>query len=362
MSLHNYVKSFAPKGFLWKLTLLNTVVIIAAIALSSWAVYNTACFLAEGIGNFDEQRQQQFNGTLLQYLLIFSMIGIIAGGLLHFYMTKKIVGPIRKLIASTEKLKQGEYPQKITVGTDDEVGQLIKQYNGLIQQLQANEQERHRLVSDVSHELRTPLSNLSGYLQALKTGMIQGNETLFHALHDEANRLSQLVEQLELLKEWDHSGTDKFANKQSVAMSTQINQCVSLFDWKLKELDIPVEVNAVAAPVKVQVEALQQVLHNLLDNAIRYYEGNGPITITGEKERAKYRISFTGPSKTIPQADQANIFDRFYRIESSRDRQTGGSGLGLAIVREVVKKHNGQVGVDSKEGTTTFWVSFPVEG
>lgn len=359
MSLRRWLASVAPKGFLWKLTLLNTVIIVGAIALSSFAVYHTACFLVEGIGDLGEQRQQQFNATLFQYLWIFSIIGITTGGLLHFYLTKKLFRPIKKLIASTEQLKRGEYPDEIVASSQDEVGELIRQYNGLLQQLQANEHERQRLVSDISHEIRTPLSNLSGYLHALKTGLIEGDKELFHSLSEEANRLAQLINQLELLKEWNSIITKKITKKQLVDISEQINQCVAMFNWKLMRSDIPVKVGAERQEMMLHVEGIQQVLNNLLDNAIRYYTGNGPIVITGIKEDSDYLISFSGPSINIPLKDRDKLFERFYRPEASRNRETGGSGLGLAIVKEIIERHRGQVGVETKEEITTFWVKIP---
>ncbi|MGM8213182.1 sensor histidine kinase [Virgibacillus sp. W0430] len=339
---------------------MNVVIISVSIVVSSWAIYETACFLVEGITNFDEQRQQQFNATLLQYLWTFSIIAVVVGAMAHFYMTKKLVQPIRTLIASTEKLKEGNYPKEIVVTSDDEIAELTKQYNGLLRQLQADEQERKRFVSDISHELRTPLSNLNGYLHALKSGLIEGDKALFLALSEEANRLSRLVDELDVLKEWNEITTQSLMKKQLIDVSEQIHQCVAMFRWKVLKSAIDVQVNASPVKIKVHVEGLQQILNNLLDNAIRYYEGDGSILVTGEQEDIFYRISFSGPSSKIPHKDEANIFKRFYRVEASRNRKTGGSGLGLAIVKEIVERHNGKVGVYSEGTVTTFWVLLPL--
>lgn len=358
MSLLKRIIDIIPKGFLWRLTVLNTLIIIASIIFSSWMIYHVACFLVEGIGNFDQQRQQQFNATLFQYMWVFSLIGIVAGGMLHFYLTRKLVHPIRKLIFSTKQLQNGTYPEPIQIPyKDDEISELIYQYNQLIQQLQANEQERHRLVTDLSHEIRTPVSNINGYLHALKSGMIKGNKDLFRDLHEEANRLSELIDQISLLKEWNDTSKQNFVRKEIINIYELIHQSVNLFRWKLKQANIPIELDVQPMKGCIYKEGFQQILHNLLDNAIQYYEGSGSIMIAGKAvEKNKYHIRVSGPSQPIPKEAENKVFERFYRIESSRNRLNGGSGLGLAIVKDIVEQHNGKVGVKSEEGITTFWV------
>src|SRR5699024_10264626 len=146
--------SLLPFGFLWRLTFLNTLIIVIATVFSGWAIYNTACFVAGNVGDFDAVRQQHFNRTLFGYLWIFMLIAAITASVLHFFLTKRLIKPIRHLIESTLQMKQGHYPEPIKVYKNDEIGQLVLQYNGLIEQLQTNEQQRKRLVSDLSHEIR----------------------------------------------------------------------------------------------------------------------------------------------------------------------------------------------------------------
>src|SRR5690625_257211 len=129
LSLRKRVGSYFPKGFLWKLTFMNIVIIAGSIALSSWALYHTACFLVEGIGHFGEQKQLQFNATLSHYLWVFSMIGLVAGSMMSFYITKRQIQPIRDLIQSTKRLKQGEYPDPIDIQYKDEVDRKSTRLN-----------------------------------------------------------------------------------------------------------------------------------------------------------------------------------------------------------------------------------------
>jgi two-component system sensor histidine kinase BaeS len=347
---------FVPKQFLFRLTVINILVIAAFVGLSSWAIYNTACVLADGLISMSDQ---QFEATLFQYLWIFSISTIIIGSLIHFYLTKKLIHPLKELISSTKKMKLGEYPDPILVKPDGEIGELITHFNDLIKQLEDNEIHRLKLVSDLSHEFRTPLSNLNGYLRALQNGVIEGDEKLYQSLYNESKRLIHLVEQMEQLKEWDHISSQSFSEKSPVQMEKIVEQSIEMFRWKVAQTDINMQVDVAPSTIKLNNDAISQVISNLLDNAIRYYEGNGLITINGIDFQSEYRLCITGPGKPISFDEKERIFERFYRVDHSRSREYGGSGLGLAISKEIIEHHRGKIGVISKGNVHTFWFSLP---
>ncbi|CAM3069511.1 ATP-binding protein [Filibacter tadaridae] len=359
MQLPERLKHLLPKGFLWRLTFLNIAVIAIAIGVSGWAVYNTACFLVEGMGHLDGQRQRRFNATLRQYFWVFSLTGVVAGSFLHYYFTKKLINPVRQLIESTKRLQKGEYPDPVESPSHDEVGRLVQQFNNLIHQLQSNEEHRHKLVSDLSHEFRTPLSNLNGYLRALQGGVIEGNPKLYESLYLESKRLTQMIEQLDQLKEWDYAASQTIARKETVNIGGEIDNCVAMFEWKLSQADIQINVELDEKEMTIQIQGIQQVVSNLLDNAIQYYEGFGPISIQGEAHATEYLFSITGPGTPIVSTEKNRIFERFYRVDASRSRETGGSGLGLAIAKEIIERHHGRIGVEPMEGANRFWFVLP---
>ncbi|GIP63903.1 hypothetical protein J32TS6_24580 [Virgibacillus pantothenticus] len=350
-----------PVSFLWRLTFLHFFVISVALWISGWAMYNTACFLAAGVGNLDELRQQQFNQTLLNYVWLFVMIAIVVASILYFYLSKRLLNPIRELMEATQLLKNGEYPDLIPVSRNDEIGQLVQQYNQLIAQLNRNEVDRKKLVSDISHEFRTPLSNLNGYLSALKSGDIQGDQELFVALYQESQRLTSMLHQFDQLKQWDYTTSNSYNHKEIQAVKPLLEQCVSMFRWTLKQAGIQLELQVETADVYVHTEGIQQVISNLLDNAIQYYKGKGPIRITGQKQNNGYYIGVSGPSEPIPDREKERIFQRFYRLESSRSRDTGGAGLGLAITKEIIDQHGGSIQVETTAIENTFWVWLPCQ-
>lgn len=358
--LHNRRNRVVPKQFLFRLTFLNILVVTAFVGLSSWAIYNAACVLAEGLIPKESQRQAQFEATLLNYLWIFSVSTIISGSFIHFYFTKRLIQPLKELISSTKKMKQGEYPQAIKVDREDEIGELIHHFNDLVLQLENNEEQRQKVVSDLSHEFRTPLSNLSGYLHALQTGVIQADGKLYQSLKEETKRLIQLVEQMEQLKEWDYRAKLVYSPKDFTSIHELVDQSVEMFRWILSASTIPIQMKIEPSSVKVNSSAIIQVISNLLDNAIRYYEGNQPIVIKGKRQADSYQISITGEGKCIGRNEHERIFERFYRTGESESENTGGTGLGLAISKEIIEHHNGDIGVTTAGNLHTFWFTLPL--
>ncbi|WP_440896349.1 sensor histidine kinase [Amphibacillus sp. Q70] len=359
MSQNRWRSIFIPKRFLLRLTIINIIVIVAFVMLSSWAIYNTACMLADGLFSMSLQKQNQFEAMLFQYLWIFSISAVILGSLIHFYLMKKVMQPLKKLIYSTKKMKQGQYPSPIQVKENGEIGELVCHFNDLAQQLATNEQQRKKLVSDLSHEFRTPLTNLNGYLGALQSGMIEGDEKLYQSLYAESTKLTQLVEQMEQLKEWENMKNRTFDNKVPVDMKEFIEKSIEIFHWSLEQKGIELEVDIHSGIVDIDQTSISQVLSNLLDNAIRYYEGSNAIIVRGEKLPAEYRVSVTGLGRDLSEIDKEKIFERFYRTEPSRSRELGGSGLGLAISKEIIERHKGKIGVQSKGNIHTFWFILP---
>lgn len=351
MFIVNVLKRLSPKRFLWRLTLLNILVIAPAIAVSGWAIYHTACFLVEGMGTFDEVGQRYFNRTLFKYLWLFSIVSFLVSSFLQFYFTKKLVRPIRQLTSATKQMKKGQFPKKIDVQTEDEVGELVHHYNELMQQLKANERERNRYIANLSHEIRTPLANVNGYLHALKNGVIVADESLFASLYAESNRLTNMVKQLDEMKEWDYLAAQKIVQKERIAMKQLIRQSVAMFEWRLAEKGIPLILNVEEETLVIHVAGIQQVLSNLLDNAIDYYDGTDSIVITGESFESHYRVTVTGPGKHIEADEKARLFDRFYRKDGMENH---GSGLGLAIVKDIVENVGGEVGVSVQDGKNSF--------
>ena len=355
------IRKFSPQDFLWRLSTLNIIVITAAILLSGLAIYNTACALVGSMGGLNDLQQARFNSLLFNYLLIFISVTIVSGSLLQYYVTKKLVNPVQKLIESTKQMREGEYPDPVSVSARGEIGELAGHFNGLVAQLKSNDEDRNKLISDLSHELRTPLTNLNGYLKALRDGDIQGDEELYDALLNESKRLTEMTEQMELLKEWGETASHHYTKLEFMNITELTEQCVEMFQLELERNNIPLMTDMEDYKFKMNADGVQQVVTNLIDNAVNHHHGTAPIEVKGRMQNRFYQVSVSGPGPVIPANERERIFERLYRLDTSRNRGTGGSGLGLAIVKEIINKHEGETGVSSEDGINTFWFTLPVK-
>lgn len=166
---------------------------------------------------------------------------------------------------------------------------------------------------------------------------------------------------LEQLKEWDIAATETLVEIKQEEMSQLIRQTVEMFHWRLQDKNIDVQIETVPGVVGVYNGGIQQVLGNILDNAIRYHEGTEPIQVKRNIAENEYRVVIINEGPKISKVDAERIFERFYRVDPSRNRKSGGSGLGLAISKEIVERHNGTIRLDFKEGCYCFLVAIPLE-
>lgn len=351
--------SFWKRSVLWKLMLLNVAVIGIVIWLAGVSVKDFACLLVNQLEIIGEQRSRVFNETLQYYLIRASLVAVVVAAVLHFYFVRKITLPLQKLVAATRMMKNADYPDPLPVKSQDEVGELTRGFNELSLKLKQVEGMRSKLLSDIAHELRTPLTNINGYLEALSSGILNGNQELYHSLHEESLRLIRLVEQLHQLNIWESKKTS--VNQFKVILMTElIEQCIKAFEWEFKNKYIRMELDLESGKVMGDSDGLKQVMGNLFKNALEYDEDRW-VHIRGKVQGDKYVVTVTNQGKPIP-TDQSNqIFERFHRLEPSRNRKTGGAGLGLSIVKEIVEMHGGQVGFNTTEGNHhSFWFTLPI--
>lgn len=331
-----------------------------ALAVSSYTIYNTACMLVEHMGPSYKYHNEFFNATLFRYLFIITTGGILVSGLLQVLFTRRVVNPLNDLLESTKLLQKGMYPEPIRAPKNkkDELGQLITQFNELIHQLESNATERKKLISDLSHEIRTPLTNVSGYLKAMESGVIEGSPEVYRSLLNETGRVTAMIEQLDHLAALDNQ-LDEDEPLVPVKVEEAVHRSQAAFRAKREEKQIEMEVDVERAVVKAVEKYVEQIVANFLDNAIRYYEGNGSITIRGEQQSDAYRLEVCGPSQTIREEDVPHLFDRLYRVDPSRSDATGGRGLGLAIAKEMTTRWEGDIGYERKGDDNCFYVTFP---
>ena len=217
---------------------------------------------------------------------------------------------------------------------------------------------RREVIANAAHEVRTPLTNLQGDLEALRDGVIEADASTYDSLWEEADRLVRLARSLDALAEGE-AGPEP-ARHIELDLAPILEASVGLVRPALDARGIEIE-RRWPAPLAARgdPDRVAQVLANLLQNAVRYTPEGGSVTVSGEAGPRSVLVSVVNTGEPIPADDLPHVFERFYRVEKSRDRASGGAGIGLAIVKQLVEAGGGRVGAESSPTGTRFWFSVP---
>ena len=298
--------------------------------------------------------------------LVWYGAGILVIGLVASYLlAQSITIPLRRLSTAAEAIEQGKLGQKVAIHSSDEIGQLAKVFNRMSQALEENNQLRKRLLADVVHELRTPLTVIQGNLEGMLEGVVEPNAKQLHSLYEETVYLNKIIKELRdlSLAEAGQLTLEKEPTDVNLLLSRAATMLTPLADEKKISLTYHF---AVIPKIDIDAMRINQVIYNLISNAIRYTPEGGQVKATtslhieGSKEYITISISDTG--KGISPEDLPHIFQHFYRADFARDRKSGGSGIGLAIVKQLVEIHGGKVAVKSDLGAgSTFTIYLPIK-
>ncbi|MGM9954417.1 MAG: sensor histidine kinase [Peribacillus sp.] len=271
-----------------------------------------------------------------------------------FLMTKwlkKLVKPIKEMEHAANRVSDGDYNIKVQVKSQDEIGSLAQAFNEMAQSIYLEEERKKEFLENVAHELRTPLSYVLGYTQAIKDGIVKDEEEkqkYLQLISRETQRLQKLLRDLMNLAKLDSEQSG--LHNTPIAFAQFIEEVLDKYEPIMKERQIRLEVELDPDPIIIGDEGrVEQVLHNILDNAITYTETGGTIylTLTQQKEECELIIGDTG--RGIPASDIPHVMERFYRVNKARSRFDGGSGLGLSIVKKLVEQQKGKITIESEE-------------
>lgn len=299
----------------------------------------------------------------------------VAIGLFSFTLQYLLTRPLQKAIArislQTKKIADGDFHTEVPAIGPLEFRVLAGQFNEMSRKLRdsfdklyQSEAARRELVANVSHDLRTPLASIQAFVEALEDDIVKDPETFQRYLHTirlETRRLGGLINDLFELSSMESQIEDfrpQPYHTDELIVSTLECFSLQLQEKKLKvEIDMPEKLPAVyVMPFKIK-----RVLSNLLQNAIHYSPDSGRIVLTAyQKDELFLEISISDEGEGIEEAETSRIFERFYRIDKSRNKSSGGAGLGLAIAQSIVHMHGGSIGVKSAEGAgSCFWFTLP---
>jgi signal transduction histidine kinase len=274
--------------------------------------------------------------------------GTAAGGL-SFWVSRRIMQPLNQMERITKNFAGGDLQERVPESEIPELNQLGISFNQMAIALEDVERRRQELMSDLTHELRTPLTVVRGYLEELADGSIEPSSELYQKLVKEARRLERLTNDLQELSRAEAGYLS--IKLQSVNLLPLLNALMEKFSDQLLEdgptlqLDYPTD----TPPVLADPDRLEQVLVNLLGNAMRYTD-SGSIVLKVWREKSLIWIAVIDTGIGLSPEDLPFIFDRFWRADRSRSRYSGGSGIGLAITRRLVELQNGRIEVESELG------------
>jgi two-component system sensor histidine kinase BaeS len=271
------------------------------------------------------------------------MNALLLAGLLAIWLARTLLNPVHRIAKATHALARGDYASRVVTRSRDELGQLAHDFNKLALTLERNETMRREFVADVSHELRTPLAIIRGELEALEDGVRQLDAAAIHSLQAEVGTLSKLIDDLYQLSLAD-LGTMTY-RKVDVDVGRLLETVVDTFQERLRKAPLTLELCLPPAPVTILADEsrLQQVFNNLLENSLRYTDAGGQLRIACVATTDGVTVELMDSAPGVDDASLPRLFDRFYRVEASRNRASGGAGLGLAICRAIVDAHGGSI-------------------
>jgi len=248
------------------------------------------------------------------------------------------------------------------VPSDRELRDVAHSFNQMAATLERVEQLRTALVEDVAHELRTPLTSLRGYTEALADGVVEPSTEMLRTIHEEIERLTRLVESLDMLARNDAVTRD--LARAEIDLGDLVRRALALVAPELATRSIVVRFEESPALPRLDADpdSIGQVVSNLVQNAARYTTDGGDIHVRLEAEGTTIRCAIANTGPEIPSNELPLIWERLHRVDRSRARATGGAGIGLAIVRQIIEAHGGEVGARSGQGRTEIWFRLPATG
>ncbi len=314
--------------------------------------------------------EENFLNQVNNYLWLAGLIAAVVALLMGLVLTRQITLPIHALTKGAHQIAEGKLNYRVKSRSKDELGELAQSFNSMASSLDKMEQSRRRLTADIAHELRTPLTVIEGTVDAMLDGVFKPDKEHLASIKEQTSQLTHLINDLREIS---------LAESGQLKLDSTLTNMVDLVRRKLsqtefkaidKGIQFKLDVQGTIPEVKVDPARMEQVIANLLTNAIRHTPSGGKITVSLKTVKSDNVYQLDKPSLLISVADTGEgilpeylpyVFDRFYRVESSRSKNEGETGLGLAIVKQMVETHKGKVWAESKPGKgSTFYIAIPL--
>ena len=295
-----------------------------------------------------EVRENEFLGLVVRSALISSISVALVAFLLGGFLFRSISAPVEALAAASRSIAGGDLKSRVNIRRKDELGELIEQFNAMAASIEASEEWKRRIISDSAHELRTPTAVIQGELEMILEGVYTADRARIEGLYRETELITRLLGEMgqlaaaeggQLVLQWEEFDPVRLVQETITAFRPSADQK---------------EVTLVAEPgpetiVSGDPQKIQQVIRNLISNALRAVDPGGRIDIQLVSLSEEIRISVDDSGPGVPEEYRERVFERFFRLDPSRSRESGGAGLGLAISRQIILLHGGRIWLDRGE-------------
>ncbi|MBI3172453.1 MAG: HAMP domain-containing protein [Chloroflexi bacterium] len=289
-----------------------------------------------------------------QSLLVAALGGALIALLLGLFLARSLTHPVRDLTAATVSMAQGRFSQPVPIRSQDELGKLAASFNQMSADLERANRARRQMTADIAHDLRNPLTVLSGYLESLQDGKLQPTPERFEVMQSEVQHLQRLVEDLRTLSLAD-VGELKL-HRQLIAPADLLERVVAAYRHQAEsqQIELSVDTQGALAEIELDPERMEQVLGNLVSNALRYTPEGGTIRLSADQAEDRLVLGVEDSGSGILPEVLPHIFERSYRGDPSRSGNE--SGLGLAIAKSIVELHGGSIYAESASAGTRFTI------
>jgi two-component system OmpR family sensor kinase/two-component system sensor histidine kinase BaeS len=321
--------------------------------------------LASGAALTEVKNRTALESTFLRsmswVLVVAGIVGGVAAAAVAALLALQITAPARNLTLAAQRIASGDLTHRVTVHSSDELGEVGTAFNEMAATLDRQEELRRQLVADVAHELRTPLSVMRVEIEALQDGLAEPTPETIASLGEEVALLGRLVEDLRLLSLMDAGQLHlQFQPVDPVEAAQKVVQQVAM-SAERKGVALEIAVPAGLPAAHADPDRLQQVLLNLIHNALRHTPAGGTVHLSAQAVEGFLHLEIADTGEGIAPEELPHIFERFFRTDTSRARSSGGTGLGLSIVRGLVEAMGGRIWAESAVGTgTTVRFTLPV--
>lgn len=300
--------------------------------------------------------------TIMRSYLFIIAITLVLTLIISWFLSDMMTRPLKGLVSAAKKFGHGEFDVRVSENNNcDEIDELAVSFNNMATSLQQQEELSRGFVANVSHELKTPMTSIRGFVDGMLDGTIpqEKHPQYLRIISEEVERLSRLVMRMldaakiqagELIITPAPFDLTEMAARVIISFENQINN-------KHLEMDVELKDGLI---VNGDSDHIYRVIYNLVDNAVKFVNDGGTLTIRAEKEGTMSLFSIRNTGSEIPPEDLPHVFDRFYKVDRSRSRDRTGAGLGLYIVKSIVNLHGGDISVRSSGGQTEFAFTMPL--